>query len=122
MLEIKDIKYDREAYGGCETCDYGSRYISDMEITLKDDQKIKIETEQMYEYMLSEADYMNALSNSNTLDELIVNILKIVSAKSYDIERRISLQSMIIKVNEIRIDILKTLEKGRIMQSRNNRG
>ena len=44
---------DHESYGGCPTCDYGSQYINDINITLTH-HRIHVRTNQMYEYVLSE--------------------------------------------------------------------
>lgn len=44
---------DCYSYGGCPTCDYGSEYITEIDLTLTH-YKIHVETNQMYEYALSE--------------------------------------------------------------------
>ena len=48
---------DCYSYHGCPTCDYGSEYINEIDITLTS-YKIHIETNQMYEYVLSEGQIM----------------------------------------------------------------
>lgn len=42
-------------YSGCETCDFGSEYITDIDIVLTH-YTIHVRTNQMYEYALSEGD------------------------------------------------------------------
>ena len=44
---------DNYYYEGCPTCDYGSEYITEIDITLVH-HTIHIKTNQMYEYALSE--------------------------------------------------------------------
>ena len=44
---------DHYCYDGCPTCDYGSEYINEIDITLVH-HTIHIKTNQMYEYVLSE--------------------------------------------------------------------
>ncbi len=50
---ILDYKDDHYFYSGCPTCDYGSEYINEIDITLVH-HTIHIKTNQMYEYILSE--------------------------------------------------------------------
>ena len=40
-------------YDGCPTCDYGSQYINEVDVTLTK-YKIHVKTNQMYEYVLNE--------------------------------------------------------------------
>lgn len=65
LLKLKDgrierFKDDSYHYGGCPTCDYGSEYITEVDITLTK-YKIHIETNQMYNYALSVGDMMRIL-------------------------------------------------------------
>ena len=55
MLDGGILRYadDHYRYGGCPTCDYGSEYINEIDITLVH-HTIHIKTNQMYEYVLSE--------------------------------------------------------------------
>ena len=48
---------DCYSYSGCPTCDYGSEYINEIDITLTS-YKIHIKINQMYEYVLSEGQMM----------------------------------------------------------------
>ena len=57
MVNYRD---DSTYFAGCETCDYGSEYITDIVITLTKYQ-IDIETNRMYEYALSEGDMLKIL-------------------------------------------------------------
>lgn len=55
MLDGGLINYtdDYYHYNGCPTCNYGSEYINEIDITLVH-HTIHIKTNQMYEYVLSE--------------------------------------------------------------------
>lgn len=114
-MKIKDVKYESECWGGCETCDYGSSYISNILIQFENGEELKIETDQMYDYMVTEADYMQVLGNSQTINEIIISLLNIISKKSYDIKDRIFLEGMKIKINNKRIDILRTFKQENIV-------
>ena len=48
---------DCENYPGCPTCDYGSEYINEIDITLTS-YEIHVKVNQMYEYVLSEGQMM----------------------------------------------------------------
>jgi hypothetical protein len=108
MMNVKKVIYENSYRDGCETCDYGSSYISDIEIVFEDETTLKIETDQMYEYTLTESDFMQLLSNSVDLDDFYKNMFEMIEDKSYEIESRVSLQDMIIKINEKEIDIVKS--------------
>jgi hypothetical protein len=61
---------DCYSYGGCPTCDYGSEYINEIDITLTQ-YKIHVETNQMYEYVLSEGRMMRLfLTEFNTIQTM----------------------------------------------------
>ena len=119
MLKIKDVKYDSDAYRGCPTCDFGSSYISNIEIIFEDDTKLSIETDQMYEYMVSESDYMQILaSENNTIDEIVLKLLEIVNAKYggfFGLALEVELTDMKITVNEIQIDISESFKNKKII-------
>lgn len=55
MLDGGILNYqdDHYCYSGCPTCNYGSEYINEIDITLVH-HKVHIKTNQMYEYVLSE--------------------------------------------------------------------
>ena len=116
MLKIKKVNYDNRSYSGCETCDYGSEYISNIEIIFEDKTTLKIETNQMYEYMLTESDFMILLSNSNDLNDFYKNMLKLIKDKSYEIESIVELEDMVIKVNDKEIDIVKSCKKHHLVE------
>ena len=75
LIEMIDgglVNYDDDSYsyGGCPTCDYGSEYISEIDITLTH-YKIHVKTNQMYEYVLSEGQMMKLfLSEYNTIQTM----------------------------------------------------
>lgn len=50
---IKEISTDSWHMDGCETCDYGSNYVSEFTVELTQG-TLNIEYEKMYEYALSE--------------------------------------------------------------------
>lgn len=67
LVNYEDDSY---SYSGCPTCDYGSEYINEIDITLTQ-YKIHIEINQMYEYVLSEGDMMRLfLSEYNTIQTM----------------------------------------------------
>lgn len=61
---------DCYSYGGCPTCDYGSEYITEIDITLTH-YKVHVRTNQMYEYVLSEGQMIRLfLSEYNAIQEM----------------------------------------------------
>lgn len=115
MLKIKNVNYESDCFGGCETCDYGSSYISNIEITFENEEKLTIETNQMYDYMLSESDYMQVLGNSQSIEEIVLKSLDLIKNKSFDIKHRIGLEGMEFKLNGRKIEILETINKNKII-------
>lgn len=58
---------------GCPTCDYGSEYVNEIDITLTK-YKIHARTNQMYEYVLSEGQMIRLfLSEYNTIEKMTEN-------------------------------------------------
>lgn len=64
---IEEIYTDKDYTSGCETCDYGSKYINEFTVYLSD-KKVEVALSQMYEYVLSE-DYLMKLFIRN-LDKI----------------------------------------------------
>jgi hypothetical protein len=122
MLNIKKVIYNEDFTSGCETCDYGSSYVNEIEIILEDETNAKIKVDRMYEYSLSESDYMKLISNSKTIDGFILNIIRFIKEKSYNknIEFEIDLDDLCIYKNNEKIDILKTLDKNKIVIQKDN--
>lgn len=61
---------DHYAYHGCPTCDYGSEYINEIDITLVH-HTIHVKTNQMYEYVLSEGQMVKLfLTEYNTIQTM----------------------------------------------------
>ena len=57
-------------YDGCPTCDFGSEYINEIDVTLTR-HKIHVRTNQMYEYVLSEGQMIRLfLSEYNTIQAM----------------------------------------------------
>ena len=108
MLKIKDVIYDYDCSPGCETCDYGSSYVSNIKIIFRDDTVLSIETDQMYEWMFSESDYMRILSNSESIEEIIFKVLN--SVKEWE-----SIEDVTIKINDKELDVKETHRKSDII-------
>ena len=69
MLDGGILNYadDHYHYDGCPTCDYGSEYINEIDITLTH-YTIHVKTNQMYEYVISEGQMMKLfLSEYDTI-------------------------------------------------------
>ena len=114
-MEVKNIKYHNEFENGCETCDYGSQYISNISFEI-DGNKIEIETEQMYEYTLTEADFMSLLSKSKSIDDFYEKMFDKIATNGYEIEQREGLEDMILKINGTDIDICQSCLWGKPME------
>lgn len=121
MLNVKKVNYNEDFTSGCETCDYGSSYVNEIEIILEDETKTKIKIDRMYKYSLSESEYIRLISNSETIDEFILNIIKFIKEKRYDkdIEFDILYNDLSIFKNNEEIDILKTSEENKIVIKEN---
>lgn len=75
-MNVKKINYNEEQFDGCETCDYGSQYINNLEIIFDDDTKTNIVIDNMYEYAFTEADLMELLYANNTIEDFILSAIK----------------------------------------------
>ncbi len=61
---------DCHHYDGCPTCDWGSKYINEIDVTLTK-YNIYVRTNQMYEYVLSEGQMIKLfLSEYNTIQAM----------------------------------------------------
>lgn len=72
MLDGGILNYadDNYHYDGCPTCNFGSEYINEVDITLTH-YAIHFKTNQMYEYVLSEGQMMKLfLSEYNTIQAM----------------------------------------------------
>lgn len=72
MLDGGMVNYSDDCYhyDGCPTCDYGSEYINEVDITLTK-YTIHVRTNQMYEYVLSEGQMMKLfLSEYNAIQNM----------------------------------------------------
>lgn len=64
---------DSYHYNGCPTCDYGSKYINEIDVTLTK-YKVHVKVNQMYEYALSEGHMIRLfLSEYNTIQAMTEN-------------------------------------------------
>lgn len=67
---IENIYTDEEHYPGCPTCDYGSQYINDVEVTLTK-HIIRASFNTMYGYLLSSGDLMQMiLTNVDAIQKM----------------------------------------------------
>lgn len=72
MLDGGLVNYtdDFHYYEGCPTCDYGSEYITEIDITLTH-YTINVTTNQMYEYAITEGQMIKLfLSEYNTIQTM----------------------------------------------------
>lgn len=72
MIDGGLVNYEDDcySYSGCPTCDWGSEYINEINITLTK-YKIYVKTNQMYEYVLSEGQMMKLfLSEYNNIQTM----------------------------------------------------
>ncbi|HBE8640471.1 TPA: hypothetical protein KOB73_001357 [Clostridioides difficile] len=60
---IVDITTEQGYSSGCETCDYGTRYITDLMIIYKNKKKDIIRDESMYDYGISLSSIMKVILN-----------------------------------------------------------
>ena len=117
-MEVKKVDYDQYYISGCKTCDWGSSYINEISITLEDNTYIEVKIDKMYDYVLSESDYMQLLANSKDINNFVVNIIEKIKNKRFDknLYCPISLEGLNIKVNGKDIDIKESLKKGKIIE------
>lgn len=118
MLKIKKVNYDENFEYGCKTCDYGSSYVNEIEIIFEDDTYTNVKVDRMYKYALTESDYMQLIANSDNIDDFCVNVIKKIKSEAYqhNLKWLIDIDDLIITVNGEKIDILKTLTKGRVIK------
>ena len=75
LIEMKnggliDIREDNEQYSGCETCDYGSSYINEIDFFLVGG-KLRVKSTNMYEYALSDGQVLKTiLPNVDKIKEM----------------------------------------------------
>ena len=120
MMKVKKVDYEQYHVDGCETCDYGSSYVNEISITLEDDTYIDVKIDKMYDYILSESDYMQLLANSKDIDNFIVNIIEKVKNDRYDKDLYcpVSLEGLNIRINNKYIDIVKSFKQGKIVEEK----
>ena len=64
----------------------------------------------MYEYMFSESDYMKILINSESIDEIVLELLRIADENGTH-----GLEDIIIKINNKELDSKETYHKAKII-------
>lgn len=73
---IVEIETDSSSYGGCETCDYGSEYTTEITFHYDDGSVDYLEISEMYDYVCSEMDLMNFfIGNIEALKDVTRNEL-----------------------------------------------
>lgn len=105
--DIKEIKYDTDITHGCETCDYGSSYIDEIEIVLNNGASIKIDIDNMYENLLSESKYVELMSSSKDINEFIMKILSLKDIYYGALNE--------ILIDNRKINIKETIKQGKIV-------
>lgn len=60
---IVNFETDQDYYSGCETCDYGSSYVTDIDIYYQNKERDTIRDDSMYEYGMSMSDVMKVMLN-----------------------------------------------------------
>ena len=86
--------------------------------TFEDNTYIEVKIDKMYDYVLSESDYMQLLANSKDIDNFVINIIEKIKNDRYDKDLYcpVSLKGLTIKINGKYIDIEESLEKGKIIE------
>lgn len=79
-MKILKVNYSQNYEKGCETCDWGSRYINQFEVVF-DDGIIKYEISNEYEYLLSEIDLIQLLANVNSKKEIEDKLRELIKNK-----------------------------------------
>lgn len=103
MLRIKKIDYDTEDFEGCETCDYGSKYIDEFTIEFENGYVLNVKTSQMYEHAFSQSDLMNLCLNNDceNIEDFKKNIIDIFIKNSYSFRtNELIINNEIIKLKE----------------------
>lgn len=118
MLNVKKINYDEDWSSGCETCDYGSSYVNEIEIILEDGTHTNIKFDKMYDYVLTESDYMKLIATSDTIENFILNAIKLINQNSHgeNIGWSIKFEDLSITINGEYVNIIKTLEANKIIK------
>jgi len=89
---VKDIQTDNYFSPGCETCDYGSEYVNEIEFLFSDGKKTVLKISRMYDFGdYSYGDLMKLILNA--VDEFgIMSKEDFVDFVKRDIERKTSNQ------------------------------
>lgn len=116
-MKVKKVNYDNHYTSGCETCDYGSSYIEDIEIILEDGTYIRIKFNQMYKYMLSESDYINIIGMSNDLEDMWSNLFTRLEEKMWggDYDMYIKLNINYMTVNGEDVDLFSSIKTKKLI-------
>lgn len=83
MMEIEKITYETgNCTRGCDTCDFGSSYITKLSIRTDNSCQIDFEFDTMYDY-ISESDLMKILSKEYDNEWDLIDMIRF----SFDIEK-----------------------------------
>lgn len=67
---LTEIEEDNEQYDGCETCDYGSSYINEIDFFLTSG-RFRVKSDNMYSYALTDGQLMKiVLPNVDKIKEM----------------------------------------------------
>lgn len=103
MVDGGLVNYEDDSYsfGGCPTCNYGSSYITEIDLTLTK-YKVNIRTEKMYDYVISEGDMMKIflsnyeeitnLTEKEFLDWFKMQIMKLADEDEIEVYKIIELE------------------------------
>lgn len=103
MVDGGLVNYEDDSYsfGGCPTCNYGSEYITEIDLTLTK-YKVHIRTNKMYDYVISEGDMMKIflsnyeeitnLTEKEFLDWFKMQIMKLADEDEIEVYKIIELE------------------------------
>ena len=74
-MKVLNVEYDSDYFPGCDTCDYGSKYITDFTI-IYEDHKTNYRIEGNNSKLISEGKLMTILANANSEKEINDNIIQ----------------------------------------------
>lgn len=112
-MKVENIKYKEKSETGCETCDYGSEYITNIKFEV-DGYKVEIETNKMYNFALTKADYMQLFNQCKNLDHFYERMFDKIADLCWkgQVDRYVGLEAFEMKINGEYIDIVQSCLHG----------